>query len=457
MLKFGTSGLRGPADELDGPEASRYAAAFLRAIGVSEGECLIGRDLRPTSESIAGHVAAGVAKVGLTPRDIGQVPTPALALAAMTRGLPAIMVTGSHIPADRNGLKFYADGEIKKGDEEAILAELESVGRAFSPVMAEAEPEAGRAYLERYSFLLPPGALSGKRIGVWQQSSVFRDDLPGLLERFGAEAVLLGRSADFRARDTEAVSDEDAAQIAAWVTEHRLDALVSTDGDADRPLVADETGALMRGDVIGVLTARFLAADQVVTPVTSTSAIEGAKWFGRVHRTRIGSPFVIEAMNRAAASGQTVVGFEANGGVLLGTTLRRNGRELTALPTRDAALPILSLLGLAAETGRSLSALAAMLPARFTRSGRIEEVDEVKAIGFLGLLGPQFFGEIGSVEAESGIDGRRFTFAGGDVIHFRQSGNAPELRCYTESGSAEQADALLRWGLEAATFVLGRA
>jgi phosphomannomutase len=95
------------------------------------------------------------------------------------------------------------------------------------------------------------------------------------------------------------------------------------------------------------------------------------------------------------------------------------------------------------------------LPARFTRSGRIPDVDEIKSTGFLGLLGPQFFEDVGRVESESGIDGRRFSFAGGDVIHFRQSGNAPELRCYTESSSPERAEALLTWGLQAARFVLG--
>jgi phosphomannomutase len=455
-LKFGTSGLRGPASELDGVEASRYALAFLRAIGVSEGECLIARDLRESSPSIAAHVAAGAAAAGLTPRDCGEIPTPALALAALSRGLPAIMVTGSHIPADRNGLKFYADGEITKGDEEAIMQEAESVGADFSPIVAEPEPEARQEYLERCGFLLAPGALDGKRIGVWQHSSVFRDGLVELISRFGAEAIPLGRTGSFRAVDTEAISGEDAAQIAAWVKKHELDALVSTDGDADRPLVADETGAVIRGDVLGALTGRYLGIGMAVTPVTSNSAIEASRWFNRVHRTRVGSPFVIEQMKRSALSGQTVIGFEANGGVMLGTAIRKNYRDVMALPTRDAVLPILMVLGFAKELGRSLSQLAALLPPRFTRSGRIENVEEVKSIGLMGLLGADFFADIGAVKSESGIDGRRFTFASGDVIHFRPSGNAPELRVYSEAATPERAEALLAWGLEAAGFVLGK-
>lgn len=454
-LKFGTSGLRGPASELDGVEASRYALAFLRAIGVSEGECLIARDLRETSQSIAGHVAAGIGAAGLTARDCGAIPTPALAFAAISRGLPAIMVTGSHIPADRNGLKFYADGEITKDDEAAIVEEMESVGGDFSPITAEPDLEARREYLERYAYLLGPGTLDGKRIGVWQHSSVFRDDLGELISRFGAEVTPLGREETFKAVDTEAISVEDAGQIAAWVKEHSLDALVSTDGDADRPLVADETGAIIRGDVLGILTGRCLDARIVATPVTSTSALEESKWFDRVHRTRVGSPYVIAEMKRSSGSGLGVIGFEANGGVLLGTTFRKNRHDIMTLPTRDAALPILAVLGFARELGRTLSQLTALLPPRVSRSGKIENVDEVKTVGLMGLLDARFFADIGTVESESGIDGRRFTFAGGDVLHFRPSGNAPELRVYSECATAERADALLAWGLEAAKFVLG--
>jgi phosphomannomutase len=84
-----------------------------------------------------------------------------------------------------------------------------------------------------------------------------------------------------------------------WSAQHGLDAILSTDGDSDRPLLADETGTWLRGDVLGVLCARALGLAAVATPVSSNSALELSGWFADVRRTRIGSPFVIEAMNAA--------------------------------------------------------------------------------------------------------------------------------------------------------------
>jgi phosphomannomutase len=66
-----------------------------------------------------------------------------------------------------------------------------------------------------------------------------------------------------------------------------------------------------------------------------------------------------------------------------------------------------------------------------------------------GFLAPQ-----GTIAATSTLDGMRFQLSNGDVIHYRPSGNAPELRCYTEAATAERADALLAWGLEAARRVV---
>ena len=118
--KFGTSGLRGLVTELSDGLCAAYTRAFLRACGQPE-MLLIGRDLRPSSPRIAAAVAAGAASLGVRVVDCGAVPTPALALAALARQAPSAMVTGSHIPADRNGLKFYtARGEITKADEGEI-------------------------------------------------------------------------------------------------------------------------------------------------------------------------------------------------------------------------------------------------------------------------------------------------------------------------------------------------
>ncbi|MBE7248629.1 MAG: phosphomannomutase, partial [Actinomycetospora chiangmaiensis] len=325
-LKFGTSGLRGLVTELVGWPSYAYASAFFRSVAAGGGsrEVVIGRDLRDSSEGIAATVASAASAAGFTAIDCGALPTPALALEAMRRGAYAVMVTGSHIPEDRNGLKFYRpDGEITKADEGAILAALGDVaagGTVPATPPATPEPDAIARYRHRYAAAFPADCLAGLRIAVYQQSSVARDLLAELLAGFGASAEAIGRADRFVPIDTEAHRPEDVAYIREAMASGAYDALVTTDGDADRPLVADGTGRIVRGDILGLITARFLKADAVVVPVTAGSALEASGGFAKVIRTRVGSPFVIAGMEEARRDGaRLVAGFEANGGFLLGS------------------------------------------------------------------------------------------------------------------------------------------
>lgn len=463
-MKFGTSGLRGLVEDMTDAVCADYAAAFVRSLGDPPGRILIGRDLRPSSPRIAAACARGVAAEGWEAVECGEVPTPALALAALRRELPAIMVSGSHIPFDRNGLKFYRrDGEITKADEAAILAALAAPRSAPAPAAASAAAsggatlDVGAEYLARGVDFVGPGVLAGRRIGVWQHSAVGRDLLVTALAALGAEPVPLGRTDSFVPIDTEAVAAADAERIAAWTAEHRLDALVSTDGDGDRPLIADERGAVLRGDVVGMLTARLLGADGVATPLSSSTALERAGWPIRVERTRIGSPYVIEGLGTLAAAGAVLpVGYEANGGFLLGGPVRRAGqagevRSLDALPTRDALVPILTLLAGAGQG--PLSALVASLPRRSTASDRLPEVPETVSVPLLESLADpaaraRLLAGIGTAETIDTLDGVRMPLDSGEIVHLRRSGNAPELRVYVEADDEPRAAALLARVLE---------
>ena len=236
--------------------------------------------------------------------------------------------------------------------------------------------------------------------------------------------------------------------MSAWVDAHRLAALVSTDGDGDRPLLADETGAVLRGDTIGALAAPLLGADAIATPLNASTAVERSGWFANVIRTRIGSPHVIEAMAALAQAGARLpVGYEANGGFLLGgTAVSREGRRLEPLATRDAMVPILALLAAMARETRPLSALVADLPARTTASDRLAEVDVAACGQLLQALRPEAMpGPPSSARSAptDTLDGVRMTLASGETVHLRLSGNAPELRCYVEAADAERAGALL--------------
>ncbi|WP_237478970.1 phosphomannomutase [Lichenibacterium dinghuense] len=461
-LKFGTSGLRGLVVDLVGRPTDDHVRAFLLALGdeLAPGSpVLIGRDLRGSSPAIAATAAAAVAASGYRPLDGGALPTPALALEAARLGCPAVMVTGSHIPDDRNGLKFYtARGEITKDEEAAILAAL--APGAASTGAAEPHPEAARRYLARYTDAFPADALSGLRVGVYQHSTVVRDMLVELVAALGGTPVPFGRSDSFVPVDTEAHRPEDLAALRAAAAESALDAILSADGDADRPLLADADGNVLPGDVVGTVAARHLGADAVAVPVSANSAIEAAGGFARVVRTRIGSPYVVAGMAEAGRDGaERIAGFEANGGFLLGSDVMVAGRRLGALPTRDAALPLVATLAAARAAGSSLAALAASLRFKATASHRLQEVPPARSGPFLATLAdPEaraaFLRPLGRVASVSAVDGVRVGLEGGSVIHFRASGNAPELRCYAEAETPAEAERILRWGLDAAAAAM---
>lgn len=466
-LKFGTSGLRGLSVDLLGDPSFLYAAAFARYLFDSgrakQGDrILIGRDFRESSPQIARNCMGALKAAGLVPMDCGALPTPALAHFGLKLGAASLMVTGSHIPADRNGIKFYRpDGEIDKDDEAQISAAAEQIraqGTARTAEAAGGEDRGGEAtslFTARNKALLGSGSLRGLKIGVYQHSTVARDMFVDILEHYGAEVVPLGRSETFIPVDTEAVSPESIQLMQGWAKEHGLDAVVSADGDGDRPLVADESGTPLRGDLVGLIAALFLGADTVVTPVTSNSGIEAAGPY-RVVRTRVGSPYVIAGMDAARQEGaRRVVGFEANGGTLTGTDVEVNGTTLTALPTRDCFLPVLAVLARAASDKMPLSKVAADFALPVAAADRLQDFATERSAALMSYLraSPEslarFLAPIGTPAEVSDIDGLRVTLEDGRTIHFRPSGNAPEMRCYVEAPSEKDAADLLEAGLTA--------
>lgn len=451
-VRFGTSGARGLVADMTDEVCYAYAAAFLKSVGSMAGKVVLGHDLRPSSPRIAAACAAAIRDSGRQVVYAGALPTPALAFYAAQLGVPTLVVTGSHIPFDRNGIKFYrAEGEISKADEQAMLNAVVELPEVVTPVsLPPPDERAGEAYARRYLDFFGTGVLAGMRVAVYEHSSVARDVLRGILEGLGAEVISLGRTDTFVPIDTEAVRPEDVVQAKLWAEEHAFDAILSTDGDADRPLIGDERGGWLRGDVVGILCAQYLGAAVVVTPVSSNTAVEKCGSFDIVVRTRIGSPYVIAGMEAfLSKNGDVVVGYEANGGFLLGSDAVIQGRRLRALPTRDALLPMLALLCLARERGCKLSQLTQGLPARYTASDRLQSFATEKSKMLLtrlldspAILKQTLAPQAGAILGIDQTDGLRVTFESGDIVHLRPSGNAPELRCYAESSSAERAKIL---------------
>lgn len=472
-VKFGTSGARGLAAEMTDLVCYTYTKGFLQYLEqagelTKSGETVaIAGDLRPSTGRIMTAVARAAADMGYNPMNCGRIPSPAVALYGIENKCPAIMVTGSHIPSDRNGIKFNkCSGEILKSDEKGIVTQVVTVpdGQLDAPFEMPAEdPAAANAYVARYLDVFPANCLAGKKIGIYQHSAVGREMLVEIFKGLGADVTPLGWSDTFIPVDTEAIRDEDVALAKQWAAEQGFDTILSTDGDSDRPLISDEKGEWLRGDIAGILAARYLGADSVSTPVSCNSALEKTGWFADVRRTKIGSPFVIASMIDAVEKGNKgVVGYEANGGFLTNSIFPMFGPErsergsaentaeqrptgeaknLAALPTRDAVLPVLSIILLSIKEKKTISGLLAGLPQRFTASDRIQNFPTEESAKIIARFADvaaieEAFGDaFGKVESVDRTDGLRVTFQSSEVLHMRPSGNAPEFRCYNEAGS----------------------
>ena len=336
---------------------------------------------------------------------------------------------------------------------EAPAGLFDPEGMFISPFASlEEDPRVVEMYVARYLDFFPKDCLKGKRIGVYQHSAVGRELMVEILTGLGAEVKTLGFSNVFVPVDTEAIRPEDVKAARKWAEEYGFDAIVSTDGDSDRPLISDETGQWLRGDVAGILVAAYLGADAVATPVSCNTALEKCGWFDSVHRTRIGSPYVIEGMEQALKAGsQRVVGYEANGGFLTASNIAMGGKTLRALPTRDAIIVHLAILLIAIQKGKRISELMGDLPQRFTHSDRLKEFPTEKSLEAMEKLQSgdgekdrqaietvfgSHFGRVGAVDT---TDGLRITFQNNEVVHLRPSGNAPEFRCYNEADTPGRA------------------
>lgn len=465
---------------------------YLQSLDASEGgirageEFYLAHDLRPSSTQFdAAHQGRGeifqaaaraATDAGMRTVNLGPLPTPALMYYATRAGRGSIMVTGSHIPFDRNGYKLNTScGELLKQHEEPVNRMVRQVREEiYSQPFAESifdesgmlreghrelplvDARARAAYLARYTDFFAGESLRGKRILAYQHSSVGRDLLVELLQSFGAEVIPAGRSERFVPIDTENIDAAQLAAIQALVNDASLDAVVSTDGDSDRPLILGVNGGAVRffgGDLVGMIVAEYLGADSVVVPISCNDGIDRGPLAPVTEpKTRIGSPYVIAGMEAAALRGRRrICGWEANGGFLTGSDFVRDGRVLTALPTRDAMLPILCVLFAAARSNQSLCELFARLPKRYSRAALLKDfprpVSRQIIARFTADASPlqEFFPcetGLGNIAGVDYTDGIRITFANGEVVHFRPSGNADEFRCYAVADSQSRADAI---------------
>ena len=458
-VKFGTSGARGLADNITDKIAYLYTKGFLQYLeseGIKKCDVAVAGDLRPSTPRIMFAVAKACKDFGFNPIGGEFVPSPAVALYGIQKNIPAIMVTGSHIPEDRNGIKYnLPTGEILKKDETGIKAQVveydESLfsDRELKDCLSNKDEkffsnssEIKDAYINRYLSVFSSDALSGKKIVYYQHSAVGRDILPFIYEKLGANVIKVARSEKLIAVDTEAVRKEDLENAKIWAKEYSPDIILSTDGDSDRPLIFDENGTWVPGDILGVLVSKYLNANAVCAPVSVNSVLETLNDFDVIKRTKIGSPYVIEAMQNIHKNNKdfNIVGYEANGGFLLESDIKIGNKILPMLPTRDAAIVHLSILLLSIKTNLQVSKLVSNLHARVAISNRVQNFETSKSKKFIEDLSKNVenvkkefnFLDSNIVKTDE-TDGLRIYFEDDYIVHLRPSGNAPEFRCYVEA------------------------
>lgn len=480
-LAFGTSGLRGLVTDMTDLECyinTRGFIAFLQDKESLPDNSIISvaGDLRDSTPRIICTVIQAIADSGHIAEYCGLIPTPALALWAQEKNQAAVVVTGSHIPSDRNGIKFYkVDGEVLKSDETNIKQSVASTrdeiyeqdfsGSSFdekgmlpSTGLPELNKAVAQNFVDRYKNMFDQAFLSGKKIIVYQHSAVGRDMLVDILTDFGADVVAVDRSEKFIPIDTENVTPENQTYFRSLAQKYRdAFAIVSTDGDSDRPFVIDENGEFHRGDVLGFVAARELGADFAALPITSSDAVDSSLEKANIQyqHTRVGSPYVIEAMSKSDA--KLAVGWEVNGGFLIDNDFQYEGKSIEKLPTRDSFLPIFVCLKSAIKLEKTVSELFNELPARYTQAGLIDnfpveaskKIVEIFSKSGIELAENIFTSDYGFSELNKidTTDGARLYFQNGDIVHIRPSGNAPQLRIYSIANTQDRADEIVKFGL----------
>lgn len=425
---FGTDGIRGTAnaDPMTAETALKVGMAAGRIFtrGAHRHTVVIGKDTRLSGYMLEPALAAGFIAMGMDVIFAGPMPTPAVAM--LTRSLRAdlgVMISASHNPFHDNGIKLFGPDGYKLSDEteeqiesmieaemQSALAESADLGRAKRLDDAE-----GR-YIEFVKNTFPRGLrLDGLKIVVDCANGAAYKVAPAALWELGADVVTYGVEPD-GFNINKYCGSTDTRTMCRMVREHGADIGIALDGDADRVLVADETGTLLDGDQLMATVAESWHSDGrltgggVVATVMSNLGLEHyVQGLGlELVRTQVGDRYVVEHMR---ANGFNVGG-EQSGHIVLS--------EYTT--TGDGLIAGLEVLSAMVQTGRPLSEVGRRfepLPqilenVRFTGQPPLEEASVVKAV------------EAG--EARLGKTGR---------ILMRKSGTEPLIRVMAEGEDAD--------------------
>jgi phosphoglucosamine mutase len=339
---FGTDGVRGVVGEsLTEELVERLGKAG--TLWAGGGRVLVGRDTRGSGPALERALARGIASAGGTAVLAGVLPTPAVSLLVQDLG---VVLSASHNPPEYNGVKFFDRDGSKLSDaaEEGIEGLLEAASPGGGRIEA-AEGEAER-YLEHVLGRFGTD-LTGLRIAVDCANGAFSSIAPDALRQLGADVTAIGSHPD-GANINIGCGATDLAMLRKTVLADRLDLGIAFDGDGDRVMAVDETGAVVDGDRIVAAIALARKVDRVAVTVMTNLGFHRlmADHGIAVDVTDVGDRYVLEALRREGG----LLGGEQSGHVIW-LDGHRTGDGLTA-----------ALLLLDALDGRRLSEVAGAMP-----------------------------------------------------------------------------------------------
>ncbi|HLS02013.1 MAG TPA: phosphoglucosamine mutase [Beutenbergiaceae bacterium] len=429
---FGTDGVRGLVNKEITAELAlalgSAAAGVLQSRAAEEGrrpKAIIGRDPRLSGDFLNAAISAGITSAGVDVTDLGILPTPALAFLAGSEGADlAVMVSASHNAMPDNGIKFFGPGGYKLDDEVEDAVEVALSGPRLRPLGADVgriNVDSGGAIDDYIDHVLASNDvdLTGLRIAVDSANGAASEIGPRVLREAGADVVVINSSPDGRNINDQCGSTH-PEQLQAVTVASEAHFGVAFDGDADRCLAVDHTGALIDGDMImGVLAlamqeqGRLGANTLVVTVMTNLGLLLAMKQAGiRTIQTDVGDRYVLEAMR----TGGFNLGGEQSGHIILGDYST----------TGDGTLTALHLAAQVQQAGVPLAEMVKKFPQLPQVLLNVAGVDKTKTHS-----SPVLAQAVAQSEQRLGESGR---------VLLRASGTEPLVRVMVEAATVDQAE-----------------
>ncbi|WP_255954194.1 phosphoglucosamine mutase [Streptomyces odontomachi] len=432
---FGTDGVRGVANaDLTAELAlglSVAAAHVLAEAGTFEGHrpvAVVGRDPRASGEFLEAAVVAGLASAGVDVLRVGVLPTPAVAhLTGVLDADFGVMLSASHNPMPDNGIKFFARGGHKLADElEDRIERVYEEHRTGAPWDRPTGTGVGRVkayeegfdrYVEHLLAVLP-NRLDGLKVILDEAHGAASGVSPAAFTRAGAEVITIGAEPN-GLNINDGCGSTHLDLLKATVVEHGADLGIAHDGDADRCLAVDHTGAEVDGDqILAVLSLALrergaLPADTVVATVMSNLGFKLAleREGLSLVQTAVGDRYVLEEMKEHGYA----LGGEQSGHVIV----------LDHATTGDGTLTGLLLAARVAQTGRRLADLAAVMQRLPQVLINVRDVDKSRV-----TTSAELASAVADAERELSPTGR---------VLLRPSGTEPLVRVMVEAADSDQA------------------